>query len=93
LRAESGFALIEVVVSAGLLMVVAGGVLAGIDGPANISGRTEARTQESAIAQDDIERMRSMTFASLVGYTNTTTVPLNGANYTRTSTAVWNPGG
>jgi Tfp pilus assembly protein PilV len=89
LRDESGFALIEVVVSAGLLMVVAGGVLAGIDGPANISGRTEARSQASAIAQDDMERMRSMPFNSLVGYTNTTAVPLNGATYSRTSTAIW----
>jgi Tfp pilus assembly protein PilV len=89
LRAESGFALIEVVVSAGLLMVVAGGVLAGIDGPAQISGRTEARSQASAIAQDDMERMRSLTFASLVGYTNTQPITANGGTFTRTSTAVW----
>jgi Tfp pilus assembly protein PilV len=89
LRAESGFALIEVVVSAALLMVVAGGVLAGIDGPANVSGRTEARSQASAIAQDDIERMRGMPFTSLVGYTNTSSIPINGATYTRTSAAVW----
>lgn len=89
LRAESGFALIEVVVSAGLLMVVAGGVLAGIDGPAKISGRSEVRSQASAIAQQDQERMRGMPFTSLVGYTATTPVTVGGATYTRTSTAVW----
>jgi Tfp pilus assembly protein PilV len=89
LRAESGFALIEVVVSAALLMVVAGGVLAGIDGPANIAGKDEVRTQASAIAQDDVERMRGMPFTSLVGYTATTPITIGGATYSRTSTAVW----
>lgn len=89
LRAQSGFALIEVVVSAGLLMVVAGGVLAGIDGPAQISGRNEVRSQASSLAQQDQERMRSMPFASLVGYTQTTPVTVQGVTYSRYSKAVW----
>ena len=88
-QAQAGFALIEVVVSAALLMVVAGGVLAGIDGPANISGKNEVRSQASSLAQQDQERMRSMTFTSLVGYTATTPVTVGNVTYSRYSSAVW----
>jgi hypothetical protein len=89
LHAESGFALIEVVVSAALLLVVAGGVLAGIEGPSNISGKNEVRSQASSLAQQDQERMRAMPFTSLVGYTATTPVTVGGVTYSRYSSAVW----
>jgi Tfp pilus assembly protein PilV len=89
LHSQRGFALIEVVVSAALLMVVAGGVLAGIDGPAKVSGQTEARSQATVIAQQDQERMRAMPFDSLVGYTQTTSVTVSGATYSRYSKAIW----
>jgi Tfp pilus assembly protein PilV len=89
IHAERGFALIEVVVSAGLLMVVAGGVLAGIDGPSKLSGQNEGRSQASALAQQDQERMRSMPFSSLVGYTATTPITVGGVTYSRYSKAIW----
>jgi type II secretory pathway pseudopilin PulG len=89
LHAQSGFALIEVVVSAALLLVVAGGVMAGIEGPSNISGKNEVRSQASSLAQQDQERMRSMPFTSLVGYTATTPVTVGGVTYSRYSSVVW----
>jgi type II secretory pathway pseudopilin PulG len=89
LRAQGGFALIEVVVSAALLLVVAGGVLAGIEGPSRISGKNETRSQATDLAQQDQERLRSMSFTSLVGYTQTTPVTVGGVTYTRYSSAVW----
>jgi type II secretory pathway pseudopilin PulG len=94
LRANAGFALIEVIVSAGLLMVVAGGVLAGIDGPGQVSARNEARSQASALAQRDQERLRSMPVSQLIGYSNTSNVSVNNAGspaitYTVASSAVW----
>jgi Tfp pilus assembly protein PilV len=89
LHAEGGFALIEVVVSAALLMVVAGGVLAGIDGPQAISAKNDARSQASTLAQQDQERMRAMPFNSLVGYTQTTPVTVGGIVYSRYSKAIW----
>ena len=88
-RAESGFALIEVVVSAALLLVVAGGVLAGIEGPSRVSGRNETRSQATDLAQQDQERLRSMSFGSLVGYTQTTPVTVGNVSYSRYSSAVW----
>jgi Tfp pilus assembly protein PilV len=89
LHAQRGFALIEVVVSAALLMVVAGGVMAGIEGPSAISGKNEARSQASTLAQQDQERMRAMPFNSLVGYTQTTPVTVAGITYSRYSKAIW----
>ena len=89
LRAQSGFALIEVVVSAALLLVVAGGVLAGIEGPSQIAGKNETRSQASDLAQQDQERMRAMSFSSLVGYTATTPVTVGNVTYSRYSSAVW----
>jgi type II secretory pathway pseudopilin PulG len=94
LHAQGGFALIEVVVSAALLMVVAGGVLAGIDGPGQVSARNEARSQASALAQRDQERMRAMPVAQLIGYSNTSNVTVNNpgepvVTYSVVSSAVW----
>jgi type II secretory pathway pseudopilin PulG len=88
-RAQSGFALIEVVVSAALLLVVAGGVLAGIEGPANISTKNEQRSQATDLAQQDQERMRSMSFNSLLGYSATTPITVGKLTYSRASSAVW----
>jgi type II secretory pathway pseudopilin PulG len=87
--AQSGFALIEVVVSAAMLLFVAAGVLAGIEGPSRISGKNETRSQATDLAQQDQERLRSMSFSSLVGYTQTTPVPLGNVTYSRYSSAVW----
>jgi Tfp pilus assembly protein PilV len=89
LRAQSGFALIEVVVSAALLLVVAGGVLAGIEGPSRTSSQNETRSQASDLAQQDQDRLRSMSFSSLVGYTQTTPVTLGNVTYSRYSSAIW----
>jgi type II secretory pathway pseudopilin PulG len=88
-HAQRGFALIEVVVSAALLLVVAGGVLAGIEGPSNISGKNENRSQATDLAQQDQERLRSMTFNSLLGYTATTPVTVGNVTYSRYSSAIW----
>jgi type II secretory pathway pseudopilin PulG len=89
LHAQNGFALIEVVVSAALLMVVSGGVLAGIEGPSSISARNDVRSQASSLAQQDQERLRGMTFTSLTGYTATTPVTVGNVTYSRYSSAIW----
>lgn len=88
-KGERGFALIEVVVSAALLLVVATGVLAGVDGSASVSGRTAARSEASDLAQQDQDRLRGMPTAQLLHYTATRTVPVAGVNYSVYSEAVW----
>src|SRR3954469_22752039 len=88
-RAQDGLGLIEVMVSAALLLVVASGVLSGIEGPAKTATKNETRSQASDLAQQDQERLRSMSFSSLVGYTQTTPVTIGGVTYSRYSSAVW----
>jgi type II secretory pathway pseudopilin PulG len=59
-REQSGFALIEVMMSALLVAIVSVGVLAGIDASSATSGSSKARGIAASIAQDDQERLRSM---------------------------------
>src|SRR3954471_13613438 len=59
-REQSGFALIEVMMSALIVAIVSVGVLAGIDASSATSGSNKARGIAASIAQDDQERMRSM---------------------------------
>jgi len=56
---DSGFALIEVVVSAALVALVAIGVFAGLDSAGATSGHERSRAQAGALAQQDIERLRA----------------------------------
>jgi prepilin-type N-terminal cleavage/methylation domain-containing protein len=90
LRQESGFTLIEVVVSAALLAVVTAGVYAGIDGPTKLSGQAKARAAAANLAQSDQERMRAMRFADLQNYAPpATTQTVDGVQYTIASRADW----
>jgi type II secretory pathway pseudopilin PulG len=59
-REQSGFALIEVMVSALLVAIISVGVLEGIDASSATSGSNKARGVAASIAQDDQERLRSM---------------------------------
>ena len=87
--AQDGLGLIEVMVSAALLLVVASGVLSGIEGPAKTATKNETRSQAADLAQQDQERLRSMSFSSLVGYTQTTPITVGGVTYSRYSSAIW----
>jgi Tfp pilus assembly protein PilV len=87
---ESGFALIEVMVSAMLLAVVAIGVYSGIDGPTAVSGADRLRSQAAGIAQQDQDRLRSMRFDDLQTYSDPPrTVSLGNTQFTVTSRTRW----
>ena len=62
LRSESGFALIEVIVAAAVLAIVALAVLSGIDAASSTSAREKARAVAASLAEQDQERMRSYRF-------------------------------
>ena len=59
-RSEAGFALIEVIVSAAVLAIVALAVLSGIDAASSSSGREKARAVAASLAEQDQERLRAM---------------------------------
>ena len=88
-RSESGFALIEVVVSAAVLAIVAMAVLSGIDAASGSSAREKARAVAVALAEADQERMRGMSVETLLALPLTTTVPVEKATYTVKSKAEW----
>ena len=57
---EAGFALIEVMVSAVVLAMVALAVLAGVDAAGRSTGREKAEAVAVSLAEQDQERMRGI---------------------------------
>lgn len=89
LRDESGFALMEIVVSAAVLGIVALALLAGIDAAASNSGREKVRAVVASLAEQDQERMRAMRVVELPrsGPQVRDLPPIGGVTYTVTSQA------
>jgi prepilin-type N-terminal cleavage/methylation domain-containing protein len=87
-REQSGFALIEVMVSALIVAIVSVGVLAGIDASSATTGSNKARGIAASLVQDDQERLRSMQPDDLAALRfQSRTVSVDGVNYTVTSDA------
>ncbi|HVW16910.1 MAG TPA: hypothetical protein VHB30_01565 [Solirubrobacteraceae bacterium] len=87
-RDEHGYVLIEVVVGALLLVLISLGIYAGFDGASRQSGRNRDRSVAAALAQQDQERMRTMSVAGLAAYATTPysrSVTAGGQTYTVTS--------
>src|SRR5262245_28836900 len=59
-RSQEGFALMEVVVSAAVLLLVVLGVMAGLDAVAGTAGANKARTVAASLAEKDQEELRSL---------------------------------
>ena len=89
LREEAGFAFIEVLVSAVLVVLVSLGVYAGIDGASFTSGINKHRSVATELAQQDQDRMRAMTVAELSNYRATNTATVGGVTFTINSSASW----
>jgi Tfp pilus assembly protein PilV len=89
LRAERGSVLIEVMIGAVVLSIATVGLLNGLDGAQGTNAKNKARSVAAALAEQDQERMRAMEIKTLVGYTQTRTVPVNGVNYSVTSKGTW----
>jgi type II secretory pathway pseudopilin PulG len=86
---ESGFAIIEVIVSAAVLAIVALAVLAGIDGATGSSAREKARAVAAGLAEQDQERLRAMSVTTLKAVPQVAPVKVDGVTYTIKSEAVF----
>jgi Tfp pilus assembly protein PilV len=88
---ESGFALIEVMVSAVLLIVLALSTAAVFDRAQNTSSVNRSRGVAATLAQSDQEAIRQLPMTALAaGYHPVpATKTVGGIPYTVTSTAVW----
>ena len=62
-RDQAGFALIEVLVSAILLMIVAVGVFTAFDASTRATAQERHNARANALAQSDLERIRSLPYA------------------------------
>lgn len=89
LRAERGSALIEVLVGAVVLSIATVGLLNGLDGAQGAGAKNKARSTAAALAEQDIERMRSMRVTDLPGYYNSQPVVVRGVTYTVVSKGSW----
>jgi type II secretory pathway pseudopilin PulG len=88
-RSESGFALIEVVVSAAVLAIVALAVLSGLDAANGASAREKARAVGASLAERDQERLRTLSIETIGNPPQQGDVTVDGATYKIRSESEW----
>jgi Tfp pilus assembly protein PilV len=88
---ESGWALVETLVSAVLLIVVALAIASSLDTASRASGENKQRSVASSLAEQDQERMRGMDPTALSNYhpVNKNVTTPDGGVYTIASRADW----
>jgi type II secretory pathway pseudopilin PulG len=90
---DSGFSLIEVLVSAVLVITLSATVLSAVRGSSKTSGAQRARSQATALAQAAQEGVRGLSPATLASYVTTppanTTATMAGITFTTSTTAAW----
>ena len=90
LSAEHGVTLVETLISAAILVAVLIGVLASLDASAHTAAINRARTVAAALAEKDLERLRTLPAATLAAYPGSTATETVGpASYTVQSDAQW----
>ena len=89
LSGDGGFALVEVMVSAVLLVVLATATLNMIDKSGNASAITKARAAATGLAQEDQDGMRVMSISQLDQRSTSYTKAVGTITYTVNSKAEW----
>ncbi|MGE0065998.1 MAG: hypothetical protein AB7T48_01485 [Solirubrobacterales bacterium] len=86
---EEGSALIEVLVSALIIVIVGGAILTLLQATARSAGDSRNRTIAQAIAQEDQSRLRSMRISSLNRLNQNWTASVGGKSFAVNSTGVF----
>lgn len=89
LRGERGSALVEVLIGTLVLALATSAVLGGLDGAQDAGLRNKNRSVAATLAQQDLERMRSLSPTQLSNYAQTRTVTVGGVGYTVVSHTDW----
>lgn len=96
LRGDTGFGLVEVLMTALVVLILAAGVFAGFDASSHATGRAKARSTALTLAQQDQARLRAMPIPDLSNLHNQVSsqqaCDATGGNcvtYTVTSNADW----
>jgi Tfp pilus assembly protein PilV len=80
-RGEAGFGLVEVMVTAVIVVLVATATVTSIGQSQSVSARNQARSITANLAEQDQERMRSIRAEDLSNYTNTQSIVQGGIPY------------
>jgi Tfp pilus assembly protein PilV len=86
-RQQAGFTLVEVLVSAIVLVTVSIGALGAIEAATRSTAEERHRARATALAEQDLARMRAMRISDLSNLHEITTVHQDGTPYTVTSDA------
>jgi Tfp pilus assembly protein PilV len=89
LAAEDGFGLIEVVISAVILLSVTLGTLSLLDTSAHSTVQSRARTVAADLAEQDQEQLRGMRVTDLSNFSRTRSVTVGGVAYKVDSATTW----
>ena len=89
LRGEDGFIIVEVLVSAVILVTVSLAVFLTLDNADKAAGNQQKRTLAANFAQSELERIRSLPVEDVAAARGTRTVTANGITYTETLVAKW----
>jgi Tfp pilus assembly protein PilV len=81
-RGEAGFTMVEVMVSALLLVMVCVGMFGAIEAASRSGAEERHRAQANGLAQQDQARMRAMQISDLANLQQTRTVTEDGTPYT-----------
>jgi type II secretory pathway pseudopilin PulG len=87
LAGESGSIMIEVVVGTVLLALTTAAVLDGLDGAQDTGRKNKDRSTSATLAQQDLERLRSLPPTILANLHQTRAVTVAGVTYTVSSDA------
>jgi Tfp pilus assembly protein PilV len=89
-REDDGFALLEVLAAAVVMIVVSLAVLSSLDAAASSSGKARARSVASALVEQDLERLRSFGVTDLSNFHDDRQVTGNdGVTYRIVSRVEW----
>jgi Tfp pilus assembly protein PilV len=86
---EAGFGMVEVLVSAVVLLVLSMATLSLLDGAQATSQNQASRSVASSLAHSDLDRIRQMRLDSVEGLDETRTEAVNGVAYTIATRADW----
>jgi type II secretory pathway pseudopilin PulG len=88
-KEEHGWLIVEVMISAVVLVIAGLAIFNGLDGASKASGANRNRSEAAALAQQDQERLRSFESSGLSNYHHTGQVTVGGLSYAVTSRAQW----
>ena len=88
-RAEEGFGLIELIVALSVFSILMGGIVVTLTAGLGLARSNRERTVAANLASQDIDAVRQADFTSLVPGLSTSTIAVDGVDFTLTRNLEW----